>query len=52
MKEYKDPKNVTLEEQQEDGNYRRLKERRQSEAFRGQTRASLASLKSTPPTTE
>ena len=42
MKKYMNPQKVTPEEWQ-DGDYRSLKVRRQSEAFRDQTRASLAS---------
>jgi hypothetical protein len=51
-RDYNNPQAVTPEEEEQDGNYRLLKARRQSEAFRAQTPASSPSLTSTPPTTE
>ena len=48
MREYKDPQNITREEELEDGAYRLLRMRRQSEAFRDRTRAASQSQGNAP----
>ena len=49
MEDYQNGQKVTLEEEKEDGNYRSLKARRQSEAFRDRTRDSSQMPNKTPP---